>query len=192
MTFGISTSRSMSRSRMVCTLPGPTPRCRFSAGVCSFYHGAAACCDNGINGSHELICQVKRRNSSMVWMASAGAPSFTRMSLKQSTTYLLTFFVFGCGAMMMAFLPLMANMELHMGVTTGFVTGVTAATIPFGLTNLHDTGLFVDLKDTNRLLALQAVPDVLGFPITFSYLVLVKHPCRTLPPALFARSSALS
>ena len=34
---------------------------------------------------------------------------------------------------MIAFCPLSANIALHIGVTTGFVTGVTEPTTPFAL-----------------------------------------------------------
>jgi hypothetical protein len=42
------------------------------------------------------------------------------------------FCAFGCGAKITALPVLSANMPLHIGVTTGFVTGVTEATIPIG------------------------------------------------------------
>ena len=68
----------------------------------------------------------------IVWIRSSGPPCFLTIFMNSLVTNSVHFCAFGCGAKITAFPVLSANIPLHIGVTIGFVTGVTAPTMPIG------------------------------------------------------------
>ena len=98
---------------------------------------------------------------------------------------------FGCGAKMTALPVFRANMPLHIGVTTGLVTGVTAPTTPIGFaTRIRPTSGFSAMmpRDFLPLRLFQIVRDLpLAFATLSSY---TPRPVSSCP--ILASISALS
>ena len=77
-------------------------------------------------------CVNSIEGSSMHCTKFLGTPNFAIASLINATVCAEHFLERGCGATIMAFFPLSANMVFDIGVTIGFVVGVIAATTPTG------------------------------------------------------------
>ena len=78
-------------------------------------------------------CVVSIEPFLTIWTRLSGPPFAFTTFMNASVRCSVHFSAFGCGAKITALPVLSANIALHMGVTMGLVTGVTAPTTPIGL-----------------------------------------------------------
>src|SRR5213078_949787 len=130
--FAAASAKSTSLSTMTGTFPAPTPKEGLPEEYADFTMAAppVATTTSTTFINSWVVWMVPFW---IVWIKSSGPPLAFTTFMNSRVMRAFNFSALGCGAKMTALPVFTANMTLHIGVTTGFVTGVTAATTPMGL-----------------------------------------------------------